>query len=32
VRILQQSGHVLPLDVESGEVCSAVVQFFQGEQ
>jgi esterase/lipase len=31
VRILARSGHVLPLDVESEEVCSSVVQFFQGE-
>jgi carboxylesterase len=30
VRILPNSGHVLPLDVESKEVCDAVVQFFQG--
>src|SRR5258708_14298175 len=32
LRILPLSGHVLPLAVESGEVCGAVVQFFQGEQ
>ena len=29
VRIVPQSGHVLPLDVDSGEVCRSVVQFFQ---
>ena len=28
-RILPRSGHVLPLDVESAEVCGAVVQFFR---
>ncbi len=32
LRILPRSGHVLPLDVESAEVCGAVVRFFQGEQ
>lgn len=31
LRIFPHSGHVLPLDVESRDVCSAVVQFFQGE-
>ena len=30
VRILPNSGHVLPLDVESAEVCKEVVRFFQG--
>jgi len=30
VRILPRSGHVLPLDVESVEVCHSVVSFFQG--
>ena len=30
VRFLPRSGHVLPLDVESEEVCRAVVAFFQG--
>lgn len=30
VRVLPQSGHVLPLDVESAEVCRSVVSFFQG--
>lgn len=30
VRFLPRSGHVLPLDVESEEVCRAVVTFFQG--
>lgn len=30
LRILPRSGHVLPLDQESAEVCRAVVQFFQG--
>ena len=30
VRILPDSGHVLPLDRESEEVCNAVVRFFQG--
>jgi esterase/lipase len=30
VRILPESGHVLPLDRESEAVCSAIVQFFQG--
>lgn len=30
VRFLPRSGHVLPLDVESEEVCRAVVSFFQG--
>ncbi|HUJ24822.1 MAG TPA: alpha/beta fold hydrolase [Myxococcales bacterium] len=30
VRILPESGHVLPLDVESAEVCRSVVSFFQG--
>jgi carboxylesterase len=31
LRILPRSGHLLPLDVESAEVCKSVVQFFQGE-
>jgi carboxylesterase len=30
IRVLPRSGHVLPLDVESAEVCSDVVGFFQG--
>ena len=30
VRVLPRSGHVLPLDAESEEVCRAVVSFFQG--
>jgi carboxylesterase len=30
LRIFPRSGHVLPLDQESAEVCRAVVQFFQG--
>ena len=30
VRVLPLSGHVLPLDVESAEVCRSVVSFFQG--
>jgi carboxylesterase len=30
VRFLPRSGHVLPLDAESEEVCRAVVSFFQG--
>ena len=30
VRILPNSGHVLPLDIESAEVCREIVQFFQG--
>jgi len=30
VQILPESGHVLPLDRESGEVCRSVVRFFQG--
>ena len=30
VRLLPRSGHVLPLDVESEEVCRSVVSFFQG--
>ena len=30
MRLLPRSGHVLPLDVESDEVCSIVVSFFQG--
>jgi carboxylesterase len=30
VRMLPRSGHVLPLDVESAEVCSSIVSFFQG--
>ena len=30
VRMLPRSGHVLPLDAEGEEVCSAVVSFFQG--
>ena len=29
LRILPESGHVLPLDVESEEVCRSVVQFFR---
>jgi carboxylesterase len=29
VRMLQRSGHVLPLDVEADEVCRSVVSFFQ---
>jgi carboxylesterase len=32
LRILPRSGHVLPLDVESEDVCRAVVGFFQGEK
>ncbi|HZX96523.1 MAG TPA: alpha/beta fold hydrolase [Myxococcales bacterium] len=28
--VLQRSGHVLPLDVESAEVCERVLSFFQG--
>jgi carboxylesterase len=28
-QLFQRSGHVLPLDVEQAEVCSAVVKFFQ---
>ncbi|HET7785131.1 MAG TPA: alpha/beta fold hydrolase [Myxococcales bacterium] len=30
VRILPRSGHVLPLDVDSAELCGSVVSFFQG--
>ena len=30
VRFLPQSGHVLPLDRESAEVCRSIVSFFQG--
>ena len=30
LRMLPRSGHVLPLDVESGEVCRSIVSFFQG--
>jgi carboxylesterase len=30
VRMLAHSGHVLPLDSESAEVCRSVVTFFQG--
>jgi len=30
VRMLPKSGHVLPLDVESAEVCRGIVSFFQG--
>jgi len=30
LRILPRSGHVLPLDVDSAEVCSSIVSFFQG--
>lgn len=30
VRVLPLSGHVLPLDVESADVCRNVVSFFQG--
>jgi carboxylesterase len=30
LRMLPRSGHVLPLDVESAEVCSSIVSFFQG--
>jgi carboxylesterase len=30
LKVLQQSGHVLPLDVQSAEVCNDVVQFFRG--
>ena len=29
LRILPESGHVLPLDVESAEVCRSVVSFFE---
>src|SRR6185503_18038901 len=29
LRILPQSGHVLPLDIESDEVCRGVVSFFE---
>jgi esterase/lipase len=32
VRVLPGSGHVLPLDRDSAQVCSDVVRFFQGEQ
>ena len=30
LRIFPRSGHVLPLDVESAEVCRSIVSFFQG--
>ena len=30
LRLLSRSGHVLPLDVESAEVCRSIVSFFQG--
>ncbi len=30
IRVLPLSGHVLPLDVESREVCGSIVSFFQG--
>src|SRR3954468_6570794 len=30
VRVLPRSGHVLPLDAESAEVCASIVSFFQG--
>jgi carboxylesterase len=30
LRLLPRSGHVLPLDVESAEVCRSIVSFFQG--
>jgi esterase/lipase len=30
VRFLAHSGHVLPLDRESAEVCRSIVSFFQG--
>jgi len=30
VRVLPRSGHVLPLDAESAEVCRDIVSFFQG--
>ena len=30
VRILEWSGHVLPLDLEADEVCRSVVSFFKG--
>jgi carboxylesterase len=30
LRMLPRSGHVLPLDVESAEVCRSIVSFFQG--
>src|SRR5205085_6508096 len=30
LRMLPRSGHVLQLDVESAEVCSSIVSFFQG--
>jgi carboxylesterase len=32
VRVLPQSGHVLPLDVDSAQVCESVRRFFQGEE
>jgi len=32
LRILPRSGHVLPLDVESEEVCGSVVSFFRAPQ
>jgi carboxylesterase len=31
VRVFPRSGHVLPIDVESAEVCSAIVRFFREE-
>jgi carboxylesterase len=31
LRVFQRSGHVLPIDVESEEVCSAIVRFFREE-
>jgi carboxylesterase len=30
VRVLPHSGHVLPLDAESADVCRSIVSFFQG--
>jgi carboxylesterase len=30
LRVLPHSGHVLPLDAESAEVCRSIVSFFQG--
>jgi carboxylesterase len=30
LEVLQLSGHVLPLDVQSAEVCGEIVRFFQG--
>jgi carboxylesterase len=32
VRVLPQSGHVLPLDRDAAEVCADILRFFQGEQ